>query len=62
MRCGLIVHDARKELPKLRLPSRLLLHVSTKGACIVQLEYFNGFPYMLTLVSGGLFHISILPG
>ena len=28
----------------------------------MQLEYFNGFPYMLTLVSGGLFHISILPG
>ena len=27
----------------------------------MQLEYFNGFPYMLTLVSGGLFHISILP-
>ena len=28
----------------------------------MQLEYFHGFPYMLTLVSGGLFHISILPG
>ena len=27
----------------------------------MQLEHFNGFPYMLTLVSGGLFHISILP-
>lgn len=28
----------------------------------MQLEYFNGFPYMLTLVSDGLFHIAILPG
>jgi hypothetical protein len=27
----------------------------------VQNEYFTGFPYMLTLVSRGLFHISILP-
>ena len=27
----------------------------------MQLEHFNGFPHMLTLVSGGLFHISILP-
>lgn len=27
----------------------------------MSLEYFNGFPYMLTDVEGGLFHIAILP-
>jgi len=27
----------------------------------VQLDYFNGFPYMITVVSKGLFHLAVLP-